>query len=129
MGKKVTRLQFTEDDLTDKAVRKAADRAEKAADKAEKAVNKASKPKGKLNSKPAASKARSSNPAEERTSLPVLPLRQLPPMHTGLCPSMRKIMSVSRLSTRAPQLSNPPPVPSTMPCTERSCGHTIRPRS
>ena len=60
MGKKVTRLQFTEDDLTDKAVRKAADRAEKAADKAEKAVNKASKPKGKLNSKPAASKARSS---------------------------------------------------------------------
>ena len=60
MGKKVTRLQFTEDDLTDKAVRKAADRAEKAADKAEKAVNKASKPKGKLNSKPTASKARSS---------------------------------------------------------------------
>ena len=44
MGKKVTRLQFTEDDLTDKAVRKAADRAEKAADKAEKAEEKATAP-------------------------------------------------------------------------------------
>ena len=48
MAKKPTRLRFTEDDLTDKAVRQAADRAEKAVGKAEKAVEKASKPKKKL---------------------------------------------------------------------------------
>ena len=48
MAKKPTRLRFTEDDLADKAVRQAADRAEKAVGKAEKAVEKASKPKKKL---------------------------------------------------------------------------------
>lgn len=35
MAKKPTRLRFTEDDLADKAVRQAADRAEKAVGKAE----------------------------------------------------------------------------------------------
>lgn len=40
MAKKPTRLRFTEDDLADSRVKKAADRAEKAADKAEKAVDK-----------------------------------------------------------------------------------------
>ena len=40
MVKKPTRLRFTEDDLSDVKVQKAADRAEKAADKAEKAVDK-----------------------------------------------------------------------------------------
>ena len=40
MAKKTTRLRFTEDDLADAKVRKAADRAEKAVDKAEKAVKK-----------------------------------------------------------------------------------------
>ena len=40
MAKKPTRLRFTEDDLTDSQVKKAADRADKAADKAEKAVDK-----------------------------------------------------------------------------------------
>ena len=40
MVKKTTRLRFTEDDLSDVKVQKAADRAEKAADKAEKAVDK-----------------------------------------------------------------------------------------
>lgn len=42
MAKKPTRLRFTEDDLADGKVKKAADRAEKAADKAEKAVDKVS---------------------------------------------------------------------------------------
>ena len=42
MAKKPTRLRFTEDDLADSKVKKAADRAEKAADKAEKAVDKVS---------------------------------------------------------------------------------------
>ena len=40
MAKKPTRLRFTEDDLADSRVKKAADRADKAADKAEKAVDK-----------------------------------------------------------------------------------------
>lgn len=39
MAKKPTRLRFTEDDLADSQVKKAADRADKAADKAEKAVD------------------------------------------------------------------------------------------
>ncbi len=39
MVKKPTRLRFTEDDLADSRVKKAADRAEQAADKAEQAVN------------------------------------------------------------------------------------------
>lgn len=60
MAKKPTRLRFTEDDLADKSVRKAADRAEKAVDKAEKAVKKASKPKKKLRTEADISKARSS---------------------------------------------------------------------
>ena len=58
MGKKVTRLRFTEEDLADKTVRKAADRAEEAADKAEQAVHKASKPRKKLRTQTGASKAR-----------------------------------------------------------------------
>ena len=40
MAKKPTRLRFTEDDLADSQVKKAADHADKAADKAEKAVDK-----------------------------------------------------------------------------------------
>ena len=40
MVKKPTRLRFTEEDLSDAKVQKAADHAEKAADKAEKAVDK-----------------------------------------------------------------------------------------
>lgn len=40
MPRKLTRLRFTEDDLSDAAVKKAADKAEKAASKAEKAVDK-----------------------------------------------------------------------------------------
>ena len=40
MAKKPTRLRFTEDDLTDSHVKRAASRADKAADKAEKAVDK-----------------------------------------------------------------------------------------
>ena len=40
MAKQPTRLRFTEDDLSNARVKKAADRAEKAADKAEKAVDK-----------------------------------------------------------------------------------------
>ena len=40
MAKKPTRLRFTEDDLADSRVKKAATRADKAADKAEKAVDK-----------------------------------------------------------------------------------------
>ena len=39
MAKKPTRLRFTEDDLADSHVKKAANRADKAADKAEKAVD------------------------------------------------------------------------------------------
>ena len=57
MAKKPTRLRFTEDDLADSHVKKAAVRADKAADKAEKAVDKLAskqaKPKPKL---PAASR-------------------------------------------------------------------------
>lgn len=60
MAKKTTRLRFTEDDLADDKVRKAADRAEKAVDKAEKAVKKASKPKKKLRTEEDIAKARSS---------------------------------------------------------------------
>ena len=60
MAKKTTRLRFTEDDLADDKVRKAADRAEKAVDKAEKAVKKASRPKKKLRTEEDIAKARSS---------------------------------------------------------------------
>lgn len=60
MAKKPTRLRFTEDDLADAHVKKAADRAEKAADRAEKAVDKvSSKPKkSKLRMETDVSKAR-----------------------------------------------------------------------
>ena len=47
MGTKPTRLRFSEEDLSDKTVRRAADKAGKATDKAEKAVNKVRK-KSKL---------------------------------------------------------------------------------
>ena len=60
MVKKPTRLRFTEDDLADARVSKAADRAEKAADKAEKAVDKltAKKSQNKLRTETDASSAR-----------------------------------------------------------------------
>ena len=45
MAKRPTRLRFTEDDLTDSKVKKAAEKAEKAADKADHAVNKLPKKK------------------------------------------------------------------------------------
>ena len=45
MAKRPTRLRFTEDDLADSHVKKAANRADKAADKAEKAVDKLSSKK------------------------------------------------------------------------------------
>ena len=40
MAKRPTRLRFTEDDLADSHVKKAADRADKAVDRAEKAADK-----------------------------------------------------------------------------------------
>ena len=40
MAKKATRLHFTEDDLKDSKVRRAAKKAEKAADKADRAIKK-----------------------------------------------------------------------------------------
>mgnify|MGYP003248456411 CR=1 FL=1 len=60
MAKKPTRLRFSEDDLADPKVRKAAERAGKATDKAEKAIAKlpAKKKKGKLRTETDASKAR-----------------------------------------------------------------------
>lgn len=67
MDKKVTRLRFSDDDLADKAVHKAADRAEKAADKAEQAVQKASKPRKKLRTQTGASKARNAKLHFENT--------------------------------------------------------------
>ena len=45
MAKKPTRLHFTEDELADPRLQKAAEQAEKAADKAEKAVGKLSSQK------------------------------------------------------------------------------------
>lgn len=42
MAKKATRLHFTEDDLKDSKVRRAAEKAEKAADKADRAHREAS---------------------------------------------------------------------------------------
>lgn len=56
MAKKPTRLRFTEDDLADSHVKKAATRADKAADKAEKAVD-------KLDSKKKTTKLRLENDA------------------------------------------------------------------
>lgn len=59
MEKKATRLHFTEDELANEAVRKAADRADQAAGKAEEAVKKASsRPKKKLRMETDASAAR-----------------------------------------------------------------------
>ena len=49
MVKKPTRLRFTEEDLSDAKVQKAADHAEKAADKAEKAVDKLASKKSSAN--------------------------------------------------------------------------------
>lgn len=60
MAKRPTRLRFTEDDLTDSHVKKAADRADKAVDKAEKAADKLAskkvKPKLKLETDAAGSR-------------------------------------------------------------------------
>ena len=47
MAKRPTRLRFTEDDLADSHVKKAADRADKAVDKAEKAADKLASQKAK----------------------------------------------------------------------------------
>ena len=47
MAKRPTRLRFTEDDLADSHVKKAADRADKAVDKAEKAADKLASKKAK----------------------------------------------------------------------------------
>ena len=47
MAKRPTRLRFTEDDLADSRVKKAADRADKAVDKAEKAADKLASKKAK----------------------------------------------------------------------------------
>jgi len=47
MAKRPTRLRFTEDDLADSCVKKAADRADKAVDKAEKAADKLASKKAK----------------------------------------------------------------------------------
>ena len=69
MAKKPTRLRFTEDDLADKAVRQAADRAEKAVGKAEKAVEKASKPKKKLRTEADVSKNRSAKLRFEKADI------------------------------------------------------------
>ncbi len=69
MAKKPTRLRFTEDDLADKAVRQAADRAEKAVGKAEKAVEKASKPKKKLRTEADVSQNRSAKLRFEKADI------------------------------------------------------------
>mgnify|MGYP003292319506 CR=1 FL=1 len=69
MAKKPTRLRFTEDDLADKAVRQAADRAEKAVGKAEKAVEKESKPKKKLRTEADVSKNRSAKLRFEKADI------------------------------------------------------------
>lgn len=69
MAKKPTRLRFTEDDLADKAVRQAADRAEKAVGKAEKAVEKASKPKKKLRTEADVSRNRSAKLRFEKADI------------------------------------------------------------
>ena len=69
MAKKPTRLRFTEDDLADKAVRQAADRAEKAVGKAENAVEKASKPKKKLRTEADVSKNRSAKLRFEKAEI------------------------------------------------------------
>ena len=47
MAKRPTRLRFTEDDLADSHLKKAADRADKAVDKAEKAADKLASKKAK----------------------------------------------------------------------------------
>ena len=47
MAKRPTRLRFTEDDLADSHVKKAADRADKAVDRAEKAADKLASKKAK----------------------------------------------------------------------------------
>lgn len=47
MAKRPTRLRFTEDDLADSRVKKAADRAGKAVDRAEKAADKLASNKAK----------------------------------------------------------------------------------
>lgn len=69
MAKKPTRLRFTEDDLADKAVRQAADRAEKAVGKAEKAVEKASKPRKKLRTEADVSQNRSAKLRFEKADI------------------------------------------------------------
>jgi len=62
MAKRPTRLRFTEEDLADGRVKKAADRASKATDKAEKAVDKLSSPKrsSKLRNEPGTAAGRKS---------------------------------------------------------------------
>ena len=51
MAKRPTRLRFTEDDLADSHVKKAAERADKAVDRAEKATDKLASKKGKAETK------------------------------------------------------------------------------
>ncbi|MFV8274464.1 hypothetical protein ACKXF4_15230 [Faecalibacterium prausnitzii] len=131
MAKRPTRLRFTEDDLADSHVKKAADRADKAVDRAEKAADKLAskkaKPKLKLETDAAGSrKAKlrfekaefTENRAPDlwqSTWQAVVPQSRSHPKHIGRCQNMRMIISAFRLCRKRPRLLNPLSIPSIMP--------------
>lgn len=135
MAKRPTRLRFTEDDLADSHVKKAADRADKAVDRAEKAADKLAskkaKPKLKLKQmQPVPVKQssvlkkrslrKSSAHLWQSTWQAVVPQSRSHPKHIGRCQNMRMIISAFRLCRKRPRLLNPLSIPSIMPFTVTS---------
>lgn len=135
MAKRPTRLRFTEDDLADSHVKKAADRADKAVDRAEKAADKLAskkaKPKLKLETDAAGSRKAKlrfekaefteiERPSVAKHMASVVPQSRSHPKHIGRCQNMRMIISAFRLCRKRPRLLNPLSIPSIMPFTVTS---------
>lgn len=135
MAKRPTRLRFTEDDLADSHVKKAADRADKAVDRAEKAADKLAskkaKPKLKLETDAAGSrKAKLRFEKAEFTEIERPSVAKhmasrgaavtLTSKAHRACQNMRMIISAFRLCRKRPRLLNPLSIPSIMPFTVTS---------
>ncbi len=135
MAKRPTRLRFTEDDLADSHVKKAADRADRAVDKAEKAADKLAskkaKPKLKLETDAAGSrKAKLRFEKAEFTEIERPSVaKHMASRGAAVTLTSKAHQAVSeyeddntafRPCRKRPRLLNPLPIPSIMPFTVTS---------
>lgn len=136
MAKRPTRLRFTEDDLADSHVKKAADRADKAVDRAEKEADKlaSKKAKPKLQLETDAAGSRKAKLRFEKAEFTEIERPSVAKhmassgaavtltskAHIRRCQNMRMIISAFRLCRKRPRLLNPLLIPSIMPFTATS---------